>query len=245
MWTCVSVAVASILLRLAIVASGARPICGVSFFTPCRVDGLIAGSSLAPHRANHSDWERVRPWAGPTAWGIAAVLLAIALAQGHFTPDADPIRMPLAAIDGSVVVTLGLALLAVFFTATIILAFSAAEGSKLRQFLESHWLRAVGKYSYAIYVFHALILSITVQTFSLASVLPLYAAKSLVVAWVLATSFLVAWLSYHVYEKHFLRLKGRFECDRPVETDAFPESAALVTAALLSNQISWSETSQL
>jgi peptidoglycan/LPS O-acetylase OafA/YrhL len=235
MWTCVVIAAASFLLRLAIVASGARPI-SAFFLTPCRVDGLIAGSWLALAWRNQSDWERVRAWAAPTAWGIAAVLLAIALAQGHFIPDADINRMPLAVIDGRVVVTVGLAALAIVFSAVIVLALNLAERSWLRQFLESRWLCAVGKYSYAIYVFHALILSLTVQVFSPASELPLFAAKWAVVIWVLATSFVVAWGSYHLYEKHFLRLKARFECDHSAEMDKFVEGAGLGPALIHSDR---------
>jgi peptidoglycan/LPS O-acetylase OafA/YrhL len=237
MWTCVGIAVASFLLRIAIIASDARPIC-VFFLTPCRADGLIAGSWIALAWRNHSDWERVRTWAVPTAWGIAAMLLAIAIAQGHFIPDADPNRMPLAAIDGRVVVTLGLAALAIFFSALIILSVSAVDGTRLRRFMESHWLCAIGKYSYAIYVIHGLILSIMVQSISLASVLPLYAAKSLVVAWVLATSFLMAWLSYHIYEKPFLRLKARFECNRPANVDVSADDGGFASALMHRDRIS-------
>src|SRR5262249_44014055 len=91
----------------------------------------------------------------------------------------------------------------------------AAGGGRLGRFLEGGALRAVGKYSFAIYVFHPLIILTTVRLLAPSSALPPYLAKPALVAWVLAASFGAAWLSYHLYEKHFLRLKRFFEYREP------------------------------
>jgi peptidoglycan/LPS O-acetylase OafA/YrhL len=218
MHACLAIAATSFVLRVAVVASGVWPLTGF-FVTPFRLDGLLAGSWVALAWRDQADWERLRRWGGPFLWGTGGLLLTIALGQGHFIPDADPSRMPDAAVDGTLVITVGVAALAVFFSAFIVLTLNAKEGSGLRRILENGGLRAIGKYSYAIYVFHALILLLTVRLFSPVSNLPLFVVKAAVVVWVLAASFAAAWLSYHLYEKHFLRLKTQFEYRKPTHAD--------------------------
>jgi peptidoglycan/LPS O-acetylase OafA/YrhL len=135
--------------------------------------------------------------------------LGIAFGQRHFLPDVD-FRREHAVVDSSLVLTVGIAALAVFFSGLIVLAVDAAEGSRRRRLLERNGLRAIGKYSYATYVFHSLILLATVQLLSPLSHAPVFIAKPVAVIGVLAASFVAAWLSYHLYEKHFLRLKRFF-----------------------------------
>jgi len=59
-----------------------------------------------------------------------------------------------------------------------------------------------------------------VQFLSPWSRVPAFIAKPVAVIWVSAASFVVAWLSYHLYEKHFLRLKRFFEYHQPVHPEA-------------------------
>jgi hypothetical protein len=54
----------------------------------------------------------------------------------------------------------------------------------------------------------------------------------------LATSFIVAWLSYHVYEKHFLRLKTHFKVNRPADLDVSADGAGLGPAIMHGDRIS-------
>jgi len=58
--------------------------------------------------------------------------------------------------------------------------------------------------------FHGLILLATVRLVSPLNVSHAYIAKPIAVLWVTAATFFVAWLSYHTYEKQFLRLKALF-----------------------------------
>ncbi|MBI2826649.1 MAG: acyltransferase [Planctomycetia bacterium] len=218
MHACLALGAISFLSRVAVVASGAWPLTAF-FFTPCRLDGLLAGSWVALAYKDQADWERLRRWATPTLWMAGGVLLAIGLGQGHFLPDADPTRMPDAAVDGRFVITIGVAALAVCFAALIVLTLHAAEGSRLRRFSENMGLRAIGKYSYAMYVFHVLILFLTVRLFAVPASLPSFVVKSVMAVWIVAASFVAAWISYHLYEKHFLRLKRHFEFHPPVHAD--------------------------
>jgi peptidoglycan/LPS O-acetylase OafA/YrhL len=146
--------------------------------------------------------------------GSGCLLLGIALGQRHFIPDVDGSSMH-AAVDGSLVLTIGIAGLAVFFASSIASAVSAAESSRFRRLVENNSLCAIGKCSYGMYVFHSLILVATVRSFPTHSDLPLFIAKPIAVIWVLAAGFGSAWLSYNLYEKHFLRLKQSFEFQKP------------------------------
>jgi peptidoglycan/LPS O-acetylase OafA/YrhL len=191
--------------------SGAWPL-SVFFLTPCRLDGLLAGSFVALAWLDPTDWARLQQYAGRLVLGAGCLLLGIAFGQRHFLPDITPQQVGHeAAVDGSLVLTVGIAALAIFFAGLVALAVDATTGSRLRRVLESSGLRTIGKYSYAIYVFHSLILLATIRLF-----LPLVRAlgiigKPVTVLWVLSTSIVAAWLSYHLYEKHFLRLKRFFE----------------------------------
>ncbi|MBI3408483.1 MAG: acyltransferase [Planctomycetes bacterium] len=206
---CVAATVISFLLRVALVLGTTKPM--LAFFaTPCRLDGLLAGAFVALAWRNNADWAALQRWAGRVATGSGFLLLGLALGQRHFIPDVDLSKHNVA-VDATLLLTVGLAALAVFFAALIVLAMNAAQGSNLRRFLEGRILVVVGKYSYAIYVFHALILLATVHFTGPLSEIPLFIVKPAMVLWVLTTSLLAAWLSFHLYEKHFLGLKRFFE----------------------------------
>src|SRR5208283_2780223 len=130
------------------------------------------------------------------------------LVAGGFSPD-----------DGLVLI-FGFAALAVFFSGLIVLAMDAVEGAWLRRALEHDGLRAIGKYSYGMYISHSLILMVGAQLLSPWIRPGELMSKSLALAWVSAASFAAAWLSYHLYEKHFLRLKCFIEYREPTPSAA-------------------------
>ena len=209
---CVGGAVASICLRAAIIGvSGREEI--ARLITPGCLDGLLAGGWLALARGDRFVWEKIRKWTLPLLFGSACFLLSLMLRQMRLIPLPDSQVNPESIYGGMLINTLGIAALAVFFGALTALALNAAEESRLRRVLEHPSLAAIGKYSYGIYVFHALILlyiyRLTVVRF--APYVPVSLTKLIVAALLLAVSFGVAWLSYHCYEIHFLRLKRFFE----------------------------------
>jgi peptidoglycan/LPS O-acetylase OafA/YrhL len=127
-------------------------------------------------------------------------------------------------VNGNLVITVGVAALAVFFAGIIALAVEARAGSRLHSLLGCRWLCAMGKYSYAIYVFHALILIATVQFVPRLSQAPEYIAKPIVMVWITAASFAAAWFSYHLFEMHFLRLKRLFEYRQANDLQTLPSA---------------------
>jgi peptidoglycan/LPS O-acetylase OafA/YrhL len=81
-------------------------------------------------------------------------------------------------------------------------------GHFLRRMFESRWLRTVGRYSFAMYVFHLPILDAYGDSLHDALSFAGSAAPLLYVLTAIALSFLAGLLSYHLLEKHFLRLKA-------------------------------------
>jgi len=212
---CLAGAVASFWLRVIVVQSGMSPLIPY-FVTPCRLDGLLAGSFVALAWRDQADWIRLRRWAGPVVAGSGGLLLGILLGRGRLDAHAEA--------GGGLVMTVGFTVLAVFFSGLIVLAVDAPEGNRWRQFLENKGLRAIGKYSYGIYVFSPLILNVVGRLLWPLSQAPAYIAKPVGIIWVLAASFGAAWLSYHLYEKHFLRLKRFFEYRKPAVLPVLPPS---------------------
>jgi peptidoglycan/LPS O-acetylase OafA/YrhL len=170
-------------------------------FTICRMDALAMGAAAAA-LLRIPLWEqriqrglRYLPWA-------ALLLLLVMVPLTH-----DYQR------TGWATQTFGFTTLAAAF-AMLVLAASfmrASDSSWLARFLSLAPLRAAGKYSYAMYVFHfplhkLLGVRLAGATESLASSA---AAIGYVIALAGAT-FVIGWASYHLYEKHFLRLKRFF-----------------------------------
>jgi peptidoglycan/LPS O-acetylase OafA/YrhL len=96
------------------------------------------------------------------------------------------------------------------------------SGRLYQKILEVRALRSVGKYSYGMYVFHMLIIVGTGPAF--VDQLKRWMPTSYPVVYALivcAVSYCVAFVSYHGFEKHFLKLKHRFT---PVRSAALQPS---------------------
>jgi len=201
MYVCLAGTAGAFLLRVLILRSDAWPLTAF-FITPCRLDGLLAGSLVALAWRDPTDRARLQRHSGQLVLASGCLLLGIALSQRHFLPDAD---------RSGVVLTLGLVALAVFFAAVLVLVLKAEPGSRLERCFRNQLLCTIGKYSYAIYLFHSFILSFTRMHFPSHMSVMGFLVKPLVVLWVLGTSLLAAWVSYQLFESHFLRLKRYFD----------------------------------
>jgi peptidoglycan/LPS O-acetylase OafA/YrhL len=223
---CLGMAAASFALRAIVVLSTDLP--HPTVITPCRLDGLLLGSFVALCWRDPADWLPLQRYAGRLVFGSGCLLLAIAIGPRYFLANVEPQHVGHAvAVAENLMRTVVFAALAVCFAGLVALAVGATNRCRLRRLLESPGMLAIGKYSYAIYVFHTLILLWTVRLLSPLSHAPPSIAKPLGAIWVLAASFAAAWLSYHLYEKHFLRLKRFFEYGEPVHHIATVPSHAL------------------
>jgi peptidoglycan/LPS O-acetylase OafA/YrhL len=215
---CVAGFAVSFILRLAIVCGGLW-LSIAYFITPCRLDGLLAGAFVAIACQDPLLFERIRRWSGPVILGSGCLLLGIFLGQRHFYDSVDFHHAHAGtAVDSSMTLTIGISAVALLFAATLVRIIESSPGSLIQRVLRQNWLMQIGKYSYAMYVFHAVILAAIARTcarlWPSTSGAPDYVAKPLLALVVLGVSFLAAFISYHAFEKHFLRLKRHFSYDK-------------------------------
>lgn len=163
---------------------------GAYVFTFCRVDALLVGCFIAliAHTSSLRNYERYARAALP-ALGIAVAIFICFVAHASGT---DRIFGP--------------TLFSLLFGSLLVLTL-VSDSLKLK--LEHRVLRQLGKYSYGIYVYHCLIIAGLQRCWNWTALpsIPNYfvflgVAGSLSVA--------VAWISYHLYEVHFLKLKSFF-----------------------------------
>jgi peptidoglycan/LPS O-acetylase OafA/YrhL len=203
---CLVISLAALGLRVAF-STLAPNLLYASVLTPCRLDSLCIGAAfaLAARGAAPPSPARVVRWLGVAAAAVVGVSLWHVVSQ-----SADSLLLPLRTT-----------LLAVVFGCFI---YAAAIGEGLgfvRPVLRTASLRNLGKYSYGLYVFHGLV-SYAIHQHSpearLTAALGSHiAAAGLQIAAGVGVSYLLAVLSYELWEKRFLKLKDRFTYGKPAQ----------------------------
>lgn len=202
-WVCVAAVIIAPAFRCVLVANGMASDAAYEW-TPARMDALACGALLALLLRSPAGHRFVaRWWRHVFGVGLAA-LVAIAIVNGGL------------AFNLTVMKTIGYSLLACTAAAAIAGAILSRDGAFGRRCVESAFLRAWGKYSYAIYVIHYPLFALSSQKLIEAgqSWLQTRWGYALFVVGGLACSFGLAWLSWHLFEKHFLSLKQRFAARR-------------------------------
>ena len=102
----------------------------------------------------------------------------------------------------------------VMFSSLLIILLSSPPKSKLAVFFNNKFLVQFGLYSYGIYIFHNIFLPVFEQIFPRKLLidnagLP-FIGILLYFLCVIAASYSMAFVSWHAYEKHFLKLKTYF-----------------------------------
>jgi len=193
-----AIAAGAMAARMAAAAAGVNPV-ALAVLTPFQLDALCLGGAAAVYVRQPGGEERLRRAVGPAALAALAVLAAD-VAVHRFVADGVPV---LRALRTSVFRALcgSLLLVALFAPA------ASAAGRALRGSL----LGTLGKYSYGLYVYHHFFSYYFVThgtEFALARVLGSHTAAVLAQAAAgMAASMAVAWLSYELFERHFLDLK--------------------------------------
>lgn len=195
---CVAAALAALGLRTWTLSPSNRV--AIYMLTPCRVDTLLAGALLALAVRGPRGYGGVRR---PAFLGVliggGALLAGRVWAFDQFTPWVQ---------------TVGYSLVAVFCCGLVGLVLPGPSRNFLARGFEAGWLRAMGKYSYGIYVYHVFVMGVISEALSparLTTRLGSSAGGCLVyLSAGVGLSFAVAWVSWWVYERPFLTFKDRF-----------------------------------
>jgi peptidoglycan/LPS O-acetylase OafA/YrhL len=218
-FACLGLIVFSFGFRLALWHADPRG-AAMYFPTPCRLDGLAIGSLTAILLREHSLSARIRTLARAGAMIAAALLIAlVAVRGGLFQTDKPALAFGIPAV--SLLTACGIAFIA-----------GPGPGGALGVLLNSSFLRFSGKYSYGLYLFHGL-LRTAMDVAAPSSRLIRWtgsdlAGNTLFVALFIALSYALALLSWHAWEKRWLKLKSHFEYERPPK---FSESTQAVTTS--------------
>ncbi|MFT5050858.1 MAG: peptidoglycan/LPS O-acetylase OafA/YrhL [Chlamydiales bacterium] len=215
---CVLLIVGALALRVTLALNGASYVLSY-VITPARIDCLALGSFLAlvSHGGQLGRFSpEVVSWARRVLLVSVAVVVWLGIRDGML----DPIQ--------SLTYTLGFSGIAFLYGAFLVLCISTPPGSMLARAVDNGFLRTLGKYSYALYLFHGpvgtgmrLLYHPRHQPLWLGSSLPRTLIYVLIAS---VASLAAAFLSWHLMEKHFLKLKRYFPSGNPPGT-AVPSEA--------------------
>ena len=191
----VAAVAAPMVLRAATAAAGADP-AWIMGLTPLRVDGLALGAlASVVLRSRLPAAARLR--AAFTVLATATAALAVLVAARRTMSPADPVLW-----------VFGFTLVSAAAAALILVA--AAPGP-IASALSHPALRWFGKYSFGLYVWHPIIAVILLHSrLALVTKGQGAVAALLAVAFTVAVTLAVAWLSFHTFEQRFLALKRFF-----------------------------------
>lgn len=186
------------ILRIAIAAAGASP--QIAYYElPTRMDSLLAGALLALLTRTPGCEKWLRPSRLRWIFLASSLLIIAALSRTHTLYWTS---VPMS--------TVGYSLLAVMFAA--ILGAALVPGTIANVIGRVAALRFFGRYSYGLYIWHALAIPECTSwiIYFRRYIHPALLAESVYTIAMLALFTGVAVLSYHVYEAHFLQLKPRY-----------------------------------
>ena len=215
MRVCVACIVGSIFVRIGLVSLHCSP----NTFMPGRLDSLAIGGLLAL---------AARGPGGMTNWrkraGIAVVGMCVVV---------SPLYVMKTGSHDAWLQVIKFTLLAFLYGALLALAVTSAPTSLIGRFFNLRPLRYFGKYSYGIYVFQPLFIDAFVRARAAdpSGGMETPTAVAVRAVTIVVMSMLAAWLSWHLFEKHFLKMKRHFEYGKG-RPDAVREPSRLGGRAL-------------
>jgi peptidoglycan/LPS O-acetylase OafA/YrhL len=209
MWTCLALVAVAFVARTALLALGINET--APYVLPfCRMDALAVGALVALALRTDQGRARVMAVARYALPAMLVVILGIWYAEGPLDNQSwgEPV------MQGA-----GFTAVALFFGSLLALTVTGAPDSRLSRFLSLRPLRTFGKYSYALYLFHVPVRRFIRDTYFPVAAFPTWLGSPLpgqLLFYVVATApaFALAWLSWHLYEKQFLRMKAFFPYGR-------------------------------
>jgi peptidoglycan/LPS O-acetylase OafA/YrhL len=203
---CVGLLIVCPLLRLALFFAHVPPR-AIVVLTPTRIDTLAFGALLAIAVRSPEGLER---WKRPLKYAAIVCILALVSTLSF---------RPRLANESPEIVTLGFSLIAVIAGALVAFGATRSPGTLGHRVLAHPVLRALGRYSYALYVFHFPIIGLLhakglapdARPALLGSHIPAQVVFTVIC---FAVSFAIAFGSWHLFEYPLLQLKSYFPYDR-------------------------------
>ncbi|MEO8192482.1 MAG: acyltransferase [Gemmatimonadales bacterium] len=217
----------SIFVRAFLLASGHD--LAAYMLLPARMDSLLAGSLVglilgwgAPSRPS---WMRRRP-------GLKIVAAAASIAM------IVVLRMFL--WDSVAVQALKSTLIALGFAVLLAASLLSTRSGALSGFFTAAPLRFLGRYSYSIYIFHAAVITTLARQVSVRDLPVIFGSRIPAAIFFTIVSvgvtILIALATWHLVEKHFLRMKDRFAKGRggeAVPDQSFPNPPSVEVRAVM------------
>jgi peptidoglycan/LPS O-acetylase OafA/YrhL len=188
---------------------------------PARIDTLAVGAFIALAFREPRDFAVLRRWAWPIA--LPSALAVVVLYS--ITPDVSAYDFWVQCV--------GFSALALLFGAVVLSAMIATAGTLAHRIYTIGALRWLGKYSYALYLFHWPVAAMLSRRTDIPDSMPSLLGSELPGALLFfaaagAISLSAAWLSWQVWESQFLKLKRLF----PYVSGAVTASAAPASVGL-------------
>ena len=193
-------------LRTAMYFAGVN-VLAVYTLTPCRFDALCIGGFLAVMVRGEGDAAHWVAWLRKTGWRLlipSAAFIVVTAALGTQTTWGHSVLRPLRESAWTFC-----------FAAVIAFALTSPKDALIGRFFTSGPMTFLGKYSYGLYVFHAMLSYYmtthhTLQWFE--TFIPVHLLAVLVQAVIgIGLSIAIALMSFHFFEKPFLKLKLKYE----------------------------------
>ena len=199
---CAGMIAAAPVLRTVLLSSGFDPI-SVYVLTPCRMDALAMGALIALVGRGEGAIAKLVPRARIGAALAGLALLIILVCQGNWDWQSRLMQ------------TAGYTVYAFLSGAILILAVGSPPFGPIARLFNFEILKTFGRYSYALYLFHSPLRAVIRDTFFGPERFPMVANSQLpgqIMFYALATAVTLvsAVLSWHLYEKHFLKIKTLF-----------------------------------
>lgn len=182
--------------------------------TPFRAQGLLLGAMMALTLRGPGGAAALARWLKPAALACAGPALALMIWTELSRSD----------LASAAVGSVGFPLIVFALGGLMLAALDAPPGSRTHRFFTSRTMRFMGRYSYAMYILHEFVLwgFNTAAPWTLAppevmgSRVPL---GIVVLVGVTGVTIALSLLSWHLYEKQFLKLKRYFPYAREVRQD--------------------------
>jgi peptidoglycan/LPS O-acetylase OafA/YrhL len=212
---CVALVASAAAWRVGLLLIGSDPL-GIYVSTPSHIDALAIGSFLAVRARTVGNLTHLKSRLLPIAVVSSLTVLVVVVIQRSLL------------VTGVAMEAGGYTALAILSAVLLTTALVTSQAGLLRRVLEHPFLRAMGRYSYAIYLLHELCAMLVLRAIVEHPELPRLVLATLgptgfYIAFYLAVvgvSFAVGWCSWHVLERHFLALKRYFSFTPTLPTRA-------------------------